>query len=302
MKKISIFMCIIATIPFLLSSCSFLYREVEKVELDQNEISMVVGDTTLLKASVKPDGAKNKGFNWSTSDSEIATVSNGTVKAKKAGTSIITVKSENGKEDSCKVTITDKEIESITLNHSDVSVKVGKKIQLSAKIQPTDAPIGNLKWTSSDEEIALVNSEGYITGVKAGIVKITCSTENNKEASCVVTVKDNETSKKSTNNTTTTTPSDNINESENSTINNSSDFIFADSSTRKLTESEVEKLSDYEVNRAINEIYARHGYVFKEEKWRNLFGSMSWYQPNAGYDGSLNSVESYNIALLAKYR
>lgn len=302
MKKFVAMVCILATIPFIFCSCSipFLEKEVEDVELNHEEMTVVVGESFVLEAEIEPKDAENRRFDWSTSDSDIITVDDGKVKAKKAGEAVVTVETDNGERDYCNVTVKEKEVESITLNNTDVSVKVGKKIQLTAKTQPTDAPTGTLKWTSADEKVALVNSDGYVTGVKSGITKITCTTENGKEAVCVVTVKGDE---------GYTIPQDGTFYVQDDTgvavtsrNNNSSGFIFYDSSSRKLTEAEAASLVGDQVDRAINEIYARHGYVFKEAKWRNLFNSMSWYSPNPSYDGSLNSTESYNINLLSKYR
>lgn len=300
MKKIALIASIIATIPFLFCSCSSLFeKEVEEVELNQEEITMVVGDTTVLKVSIEPEDAENKGFEWSTSDKNIVTVDDGTLKAKNAGTAVITVESDNGEDDSCKITVTNKEITNIELNNNDTSVKVGKKIQLTAKVQPSDAPADNLKWSSSDDKIAIVNSEGYVTGVKAGVVKITCTSENGKEAICTVTVKGDE---KATEATKATSAANSSINSQRISSYNSTDFIFYDSSTRKITEIEAASLTPEQVDIAINEIYARHGHIFKQDKWINYFYSMSWYTPDPTYNDTLNSIENYNVALLSKYR
>ena len=305
MKKLTAMVCIIATIPFILCSCSiqlpFFKKEVEKVELNHDEMTVVVGDSFVLEAEIEPKDAENRRFDWSTSDSDIITVDDGKVKAKKAGEAVVTVETDNGEKDYCDVTVIEKEVESISLNTTDVSVKVGKKIQITAKTQPADAPQGNLKWTSADESIALVNSEGYVTGVKTGITKITCTTENDIEAVCVVTVKGDE-GYTISQNATVATEATSPDKSYSSARQNSEYFIFPYSSIEKITEAQAASLKGDEVDRAINEIYARNGYVFKEAKWRNLFGSMSWYTPNPNYDGSLNSVESYNVNLLSKYR
>ncbi len=51
-----------------------------------------------------------------------------------------------------------------------------------------------------------------------------------------------------------------------------------------------------------NEIYARHGYVFQTDKWRNYFSQFSWYVPNANFSDSMfNDVENANIATIVDY-
>ena len=58
---------------------------------------------------------------------------------------------------------------------------------------------------------------------------------------------------------------------------------------------------DYTLSLIRNEIFARHGYVFKKEEYRNYFNSMPWYTPNPSFSGSvndLNSIEKYNVELI----
>ena len=83
-----------------------------------------------------------------------------------------------------------------------------------------------------------------------------------------------------------------------------SDYIFFDSDVRCLTENEVKKLDSKNIEYAINEIYARHGYIFKDEELRNYFHEKSWYSGSVEDMNSiqLNSYENENLKLLAKYR
>ncbi|MGN1458234.1 MAG: YARHG domain-containing protein, partial [Acutalibacteraceae bacterium] len=83
-----------------------------------------------------------------------------------------------------------------------------------------------------------------------------------------------------------------------------SDYIFFDSDVRCLTENEVKKLDSKDIEYAINEIYARHGYIFKDEELSNYFNNKSWYSGNVEDINSIqfNSYEEQNIELLNKYR
>ena len=76
------------------------------IKLNKSNVDLSVGDTAALTATVSPSNATNKSVTWKSSNTSIATVSNGKVTAKKAGTAVITVKSNNGKTATCKVTIT----------------------------------------------------------------------------------------------------------------------------------------------------------------------------------------------------
>ena len=81
---------------------------VESVTLNKTEISLTVGDEATLTATVTPDNASNKNVEWSTSDSNVATVADGKVTAIKAGTATITVKtSDGGKTATCTVIVRD---------------------------------------------------------------------------------------------------------------------------------------------------------------------------------------------------
>ena len=90
-----------------------------------------------------------------------------------------------------------------------------------------------------------------------------------------------------------------------------SDFIFPDSSVRKLTESEISaklsSMSGYSpggtyAQDAINEIYARNGYVFKTAEVRSYYEAKSWYVPDSSFSYSdFNEIELYNISLLNNY-
>ena len=73
------------------------------VELDEASLTLAVGNTATLKATVDPAGAA---VTWATSDPSVATVSGGKVTAKKAGTAIITA-TAGGRLAFCVVTVTE---------------------------------------------------------------------------------------------------------------------------------------------------------------------------------------------------
>ena len=85
-------------------------------------------------------------------------------------------------------------------------------------------------------------------------------------------------------------------------------YVFPDSNLRYLTDEEVENLDFPTLRIAINELYARHGYVFSSEDMSAYFGSLDWYEPNPEYTNSeavvtlFNEYETANKLLLVKYR
>lgn len=75
------------------------------VTLNENTLTLMPNKTSKLTATVKPDDADNKMVTWSSSDETVATVDNdGTVKAVKKGTAIITAQVD-GKTAECTVTV-----------------------------------------------------------------------------------------------------------------------------------------------------------------------------------------------------
>ena len=164
--------------------------EVNEVKLNPNKLSLSVGSYEQIKALIYPENATNRNLTWKSSDSSIVTVdSNGVVKALKEGTATITVTSANGKEVICVVTVKNAEVEKVVLNNTKTNVDVGSSVKLNASVLPENAVDKKIIWTSSDESIAIVDSNGNVTGIKEGTVTITATSTNGKKETCVVTVK-----------------------------------------------------------------------------------------------------------------
>ncbi|MBR3350964.1 MAG: Ig domain-containing protein, partial [Erysipelotrichaceae bacterium] len=78
------------------------------VSLDKSSLGMITGDTETLTATVIPANATNKSVTWSSSNTSVATVSNGVVTAKAAGSATITVTTADGnKTAACAVTVSE---------------------------------------------------------------------------------------------------------------------------------------------------------------------------------------------------
>ena len=76
----------------------------------------------------------------------------------------------------------------ITISGPD-HVEKGKQIQLTSKVTPAGAD-QSVRWSSSDEKTATVDSKGNVTGKKTGTVRITATSKSNKKIkqSCQVEV------------------------------------------------------------------------------------------------------------------
>jgi uncharacterized protein YjdB len=157
------------------------------VNLDKTNLTIEVGKSISLKASIAPVNATNKLVNFESSNSSIASVdSKGVVVGKSVGVATITVKTNEGNfTNTCVITVknnestdTNKSITSIRLNKTSIQIKEGKFEQLTPIITP-----GNLKktgfiWKSSNDKIAYVTDDGRVYGRKEGNVIITVTTKN----------------------------------------------------------------------------------------------------------------------------
>ncbi len=185
--------------------------EANGITLNFTTLSLKVGDTKQLEITSFPTDVKIEDFLFESSDESILTVDEkGNLKALKAGTVTVTVKSKDGKyTKTCIVTVTEEEIEveSVTISGSS-SVTVGSSIKLSVTLKPENATTKKLTWKSSNPSIATVDENGNVKGLKTGKVTITVTTENGKTATKDITVKAKSTSNPKPSNSPTPTTID----------------------------------------------------------------------------------------------
>ncbi len=142
-----------------------------------------------ITCTVSPSNATNKSVVWSSSDPEIATVTqSGNVSYLKAGTVTITAKSSSYEfEDS--VTIVVKEVLSktitletkgLTQTETGYEIKIATSGKLIATLEET-ATVLEIVFSSSDPEIAKIGQDGTIEAVNAGTVTITATTSYDGE-------------------------------------------------------------------------------------------------------------------------
>ena len=140
-------------------------------------VNIPVGGNTDLAGllTVEPEGASRDGLTWSSGDSSVASVSGGSVSGKKVGSATITVTAPSGVSASITVQV-GTYIPVTDLSISGPSIVAPKKsIQLQAVVEPIDATMRTVTWSSSDDRIATVDSAGRVTGVKEGTVRIKAS-------------------------------------------------------------------------------------------------------------------------------
>ena len=146
-----------------------------KITLSVNPTSGTLYVDGTVKITVKTNASGK--VTWKSSNTGVATVANGVVTGKKAGTATITA-SISGKTATYKVTVKNRGISARV-----DQVYVGKKATVKVTAYGVS---GTAKFKSSNTKVATVNSKGVITGKKAGTTKITVTVGKYKE---VLTVK-----------------------------------------------------------------------------------------------------------------
>jgi uncharacterized protein YjdB len=167
---------------------------VTSITINQDQITLTVGQTGQFTANVLPSNATNQNIIWSSAQPDIATVdNNGVVTAIAVGqASIIATSAENSEIfDFRYVTVNSANIPvtSVSLNKNTTTLTVGESETLTATITPSNATNKNLLWSSNNTSVATVSTSGLITAVSTGIADIMVITEDGGHtASCVVTV------------------------------------------------------------------------------------------------------------------
>lgn len=159
----------------------------KSLTLSEHNVTINVGDENkILDAVIMPEFAYDNKVAWKSSDESIVKVSeNGILTAVSNGNATITVSSEDGiLTDECKVTVTDKKSERLSLNKTSIELtEIDSVYPLSANIENSD-----LVWKSDNENIASV-TDGVVTAKGKGKTTITISTSDGKQtAKCAVNV------------------------------------------------------------------------------------------------------------------
>ncbi len=117
----------------------------------------------------------------SVADESVAKLEGNKLVAVSDGTTKITATSGIVKT-SAKVTVTTK-VEQITLNKTEGTLTVGNSVTVTATVTPDNATNATVNWTSSDETVATVDSNGKVTAVAAGSATITATSESDGDVS-----------------------------------------------------------------------------------------------------------------------
>lgn len=153
------------------------------ITLNKNSLLLNVNNSEQLIATVHPENASNQKLIWTSSNTNLVTVSqNGLVTVKGIGRATVSVMTEDGGYIAICIVSADEtdidyvDVTDITLNETDLIINdIGETHQLIATIFPGNATIKNVIWRTLDNSICTVSSEGLITAVSYGQTQVIVS-------------------------------------------------------------------------------------------------------------------------------
>lgn len=185
-----------------ISSCTINaeeYISVEEIVIDNADISLRVGETTKINASVLPANATDPFVSYLLSEEAediIEIDENGSIKALKPGVAVITITAGGVEDKTCTIIVTDAipiqgKVKSVSV--ADVTVNYKSSAVLKPTITIDEGVEYTVKYESSNPSVVSVDSSGKLTGAKKGTATITCTVTdkygNTVQDTCKVTVK-----------------------------------------------------------------------------------------------------------------
>lgn len=160
------------------------------ISLNKQSTELTVGGTETLTVTRTPSCATDT-ISWTSSNTNIATVSGGEVEAKAPGTTTITA-TVNGKTATCTVTVkaVTVDVTSVEITNCGGAIRIDETTTLGVTVKPDNATNKNVTWSSDDTSIATVEN-GVVTGRGVGQTIIRATSVSNSDATntCVVNVR-----------------------------------------------------------------------------------------------------------------
>lgn len=164
------------------------------VNIGSCQPDLAIGATHQLLANLEPANASEKSVTWSSSNTDVATVSAyGMVMGLAEGTATITVTtSDGGFTDQCEISVFTPVIPVTGVNLSacpEYELSIDETVQLTASVTPANADDNSVSWSSSNAEILTVDQSGLVTAVAPGTASISVkTTDGDFTQTCEITV------------------------------------------------------------------------------------------------------------------
>lgn len=143
-----------------------------------------------LTVTVLPKSTKNKKVDLIVDDPETVQVKGATLTPLKCGETVLTITSQADPTVAKKFrVVVFQPVTRLTLTTDEKTVAVGKSISLTPVFTPDDAQLKAVYWTSANEKLAIVDTNGTVTGVKKGNVRITATAMDGSNVRANISIK-----------------------------------------------------------------------------------------------------------------
>lgn len=168
-----------------------IYKVVDVIDIKiPDNLTLSKGDIYTYTPIIT-DAEANTTLTWTSSNTSVATVnSNGVVSTVGTGQTVITCKASNGISALSVITVNPVLVSSVGLNVHEYQMNVGENVQPTASLLPANASSTNVKWMSTNENIAQVDDNGTVTAIAPGYCSIFCIADDGsrKYDKCLVHV------------------------------------------------------------------------------------------------------------------
>lgn len=151
---------------------------------------MYIGDYLQIQYTYdQPNANPPASISFNSSNTSVATVSlNGTVHGESEGRCVITAQTNYGTTATCQVNILPIPVTSVSISQTNATLRPGQQVQLRATIMPFNATYQELTWSTSNSEVAAVDSDGLVVAHNPGWTEIKATAPSGVFGSCHVTV------------------------------------------------------------------------------------------------------------------
>lgn len=169
-------------------------EKIKKITIADSGHTLNYGKSKYLKVTIERESASNKKLKWTVSNKKVLKINSttGKIKAVGYGTSYVYARAKDGSGKYARYKIrVIRPVKKITISPKKLTIYEGKSKILKAVVSPSNASIRKIKWTSSDSEVAKVDSAGRITAISPGtcIISATSTDGNQIQGTCYVIVK-----------------------------------------------------------------------------------------------------------------
>ncbi|HEY9427148.1 MAG TPA: Ig-like domain-containing protein, partial [Gemmatimonadaceae bacterium] len=162
------------------ATLTVLAPQVASVALSPASATLLAGDTARFAAEPRDDEAQKitgRSVKWSIANPAIATIAGGVLVGLSAGNTIV-VATVDGVSDSAVVQVSARPVESVSVVPGTVTVASGKTTRLgTTALDDRGKPIEDklVVWSSDDEKVATVSSDGTVSALSSGTATISAS-------------------------------------------------------------------------------------------------------------------------------